>query len=104
MPVKIERTPLDGFGAEDCSMCDQPTPFWSPGKDVPLCARCAEKYSLIDVPTKKQWLERFGFELPEGWIPYALSASGKTTAGRSWKNKMKRYAERREAQEAALAE
>lgn len=42
---------------EKCCLCNTPTSYWHPNKDVPLCQVCAKKVDESDVPTKREWID-----------------------------------------------
>lgn len=44
---------------ENCCKCRTPTRFWygEGASNVALCPSCADKYTIDDLPTKKEWCE-----------------------------------------------
>lgn len=71
----------DGSGPGDpqehCCLCRAQTRFWHKKTDVALCESCAKTAKIVDLPTKKEWIEkelkimgkivdRYGF-LRRGW-------------------------------------
>lgn len=43
---------------ERCCMCRESTPYWYAPKDVALCPSCADKTSLSELPSKREWCEK----------------------------------------------
>lgn len=58
MPFKVIH---DGTGRfdppENCAFCRTPTRFWYRPRDVAVCAECAKKRKVSEVPTKREWIE-----------------------------------------------
>jgi len=57
MPVPIAPEPASWRHepAESCCICHRKTRTRHTGKDVALCAECAETVAERDLPTKEQW-------------------------------------------------
>ena len=72
MPVQVHREPhaLAMYPGEPCCKCGHPTHFWFLKKDVALCGRCSEEVEEADIPSKREWLNAHGANLPENWQPY----------------------------------
>lgn len=77
----------DGFpawmGGESCAFCRRSTFFWYKPKDVAVCQPCAETVSSEDVPSKREWLNSLGDNLPPSWVPNIEKKNGDRPPGRS---------------------
>jgi hypothetical protein len=54
---------------ENCAVCMSETDQWYPPKDVPVCPQCSKRGKHHLVPSKQQWLEELGYDLPKDWRP-----------------------------------
>lgn len=61
---------IPGGELDECCICDQPTPFWMAVKDVPICTHCADTTSYRNIPSKREYLNKHGFNLPNCWAPH----------------------------------
>ena len=67
MSIEIEHDGSEpGDVQENCCKCRTPTRYWY-GKgaaNVALCPRCADEYTIADLPTKKEWTDAERARMP----------------------------------------